>query len=42
VVTGRVGELVHPFLGDLDPVRGPDLLTGRGLDLLEGGEHAHR
>jgi hypothetical protein len=42
VVAGGVGELVHPLLGDVDPVRGAELLTGGGLDLLEGGEHAHR
>ena len=41
VVTGRVRELVHPLLGDLDPVGGADLLPGSGLDLLERTEHAH-
>ena len=40
-VVGGLGELVDPFLGDLDPVRGADLLTGGGFDLLEGAEHAH-
>ena len=41
VVTGRVGELVHPLLGDLHPVGGADLLAGSGLDVLERTEHAH-
>ena len=41
VVTGRLGELVDPLLGDLHPLAGAELLAGRLGQLVEGGEHAH-
>ena len=41
VVTGRVGEEVHPVLGDLHPVAGAELLALQGRQLGDGGGRGH-
>ena len=35
MVAGGLGELVHPLLGDLDPVRHADFLTDQAGQILE-------
>ena len=41
MVVGGVGELVHPFLGDLEPVRGTEVAALRGPELVQVFEHRH-
>ena len=41
MIAGGVGELVHPFLVDGQPVTGAELVADGGGNLVEGREDAH-